>query len=309
VVSLYGLDEGRLLARIADLDAVVFDLQGAGVRFYTYVSTLIHLLRAAGGTEIEIVVLDRPNPLGGDYVAGPVPDPRDELAESLVNTAPGPLVHGLTMGEMARFANRRLDEPARLHVVPLAGWRRTMTWPDTGRSWIAPSPNLRTAEDLRTAEAALAYPGTCLLEATNVSEGRGSASPFLLIGAPWLRSAALAARLHAPGFTFSAERFTPISSKAAPRPKYVGQAVQGLRVRVTAPAQARPYELGVRLLYELRRQQPELRWLRPDALDQLVGTRSLRAALERGDTVEAILAADQDEIDSFRLDRQPALLY
>jgi uncharacterized protein YbbC (DUF1343 family) len=301
VVSVY--PPGSIGDHLADLDAVVFDLQDVGVRFYTYISTLIHLLRACGEKGVELWVLDRPNPLGGEHLAGPVADPREKVPESLVNAAPGPLVHGLTAGEMARFVNQRLEKPARLRVVPLEGWKRGMTWPDTGRVWVAPSPNLKTAE------AALAYPGTCLLEATNVSEGRGTPSPFLLLGAPWLRAEDLVGRLHAPGFTFAAEPFTPTASTAAPSPKYLGQRCPGVRVRVVNAAEARPYELGLRLLHELRRSHPELRWVRPYALDELLGTQEVRLALERGDTVEEILAADAEAIARFRRDREAALLY
>jgi uncharacterized protein YbbC (DUF1343 family) len=310
VVSLYPPE--AMAARLADLDVLVFDLQDAGVRFYTYVSTLIRLVRACAEADVELWVLDRPNPLGGEYLAGPVSAPREEVPESLVNTAPGPLVHGLTMGEMARYVNQRLERPARLRVVPLQGWRRAMRWPDTGRPWIAPSPNLRTAE------AALVYPGTCLLEATNVSEGRGTESPFLLFGAPWLRAEELVAELSAwtagvgaesaPGYSFAVEAFTPTASQAAPSPKYLGERCCGVRVGVRVVAEVRSYELGVWLLHQLYHHQPGFR-LREGALDGLLGTRRVWRALERGDTAEQILAADQDAIAAFRRERQSSLLY
>src|SRR5262249_39993816 len=142
---------------------------------------------------LEIVVLDRPNPLGGARVAGPLRDPPEDLPATLVNMAPGPLLHGLTLGEMARLVNARRQAPARLTVIPMTGWKRSMMWRDTRRPWGPPSPTLRTAE------AALVYPGTCLLEATNVTEGRGTSAPFLLFGAPWLRTEPLLAGLEAPG--------------------------------------------------------------------------------------------------------------
>lgn len=303
VVSLYGARTKPSADELAGLDALVVDLQDAGVRFYTYISTLILCLEAAAETGIELIVLDRPNPLGGERVEGPVSDPRDLVPSSLVNLAPGPLVHGLTPGEMARYVNARRERPARLTVVAMKGWRRGMTWADTGRPWVPPSPNLRSVE------AALAYPGVCLLEVTNVSEGRGTESPFLLLGAPWLRAEALAGTVQVPGFALEPAPFTPRSSSSAPEPKYRDESCAGLRVRVSGASASRPYTLGVALLHALRR-LPEFRW-RDDgaALDRLVGTRRLRQALERGDDVAAIVASDGAALAAFRDERRPALLY
>ncbi len=156
----------------------MIDLQDAGVRFFTYSSSLLLALEAAGEAGLPVVVLDRPNPLGGERVEGMPRDPA--VPFSLVSRAPGPLVHGLTLGEMARYANAKLAKPAKLEVVAMEGWSRSMLWQDTGLAWRSPSPNLRSAD------AALAYPGVALLEATNLSEGRGTEAPFLLFGAPWL---------------------------------------------------------------------------------------------------------------------------
>jgi uncharacterized protein YbbC (DUF1343 family) len=303
VVSLYG-DKTRPSAEdLAGLDALVFDLQDAGVRFYTYMSTMMLAMDAAADAGVDFVVLDRPNPLGGERVEGPLSDARDAVPESLVNMTPGPLVHGLTVGEMARLVNAARAKPAKLTVVPLRGWKRTMTWSDTGRAWVPPSPNLRTPV------AAIAYPGTALLEGTNVSEGRGTDAPFLLIGAPWLKPELLVPVVKVPGFTVEPTTFTPSVSPAAPAPKHAGKASPGLRIKVGDAAGAKPYQLGVTLLHALRT-QPEFEWLRDgEAIDRLVGTKKLRAALERGDTVDAIVAADADAIAAYRKDRLKALLY
>jgi uncharacterized protein YbbC (DUF1343 family) len=303
IVSLYGAILVPSTEDLAGLDALVFDLQDAGVRFYSYTGTMIATMGAAADAGIDFVVLDRPNPLGGERVEGPVSDPRDVVPESLINKTPGPLVYGMTAGEMARFVNAGREKPAKLTVVPLRGWRRTMTWGDTGRAWVPPSPNLRTPE------AAIAYPGTCLLEATNVSEGRGTDAPFLLIGAPWLKPELLMPLVKVPGFTVEPTTFTPAPSPAAPTPKHAGKASPGLRIKVGDAGGAKPYQLGVTLLHALRT-QPGFEWLRDgEAIDRLVGTKKLRAALERGDTVEAIVAADADAIAAFRKDRLKALLY
>lgn len=287
VVSLYGEHRKPRPEDLKDLDALVFDLQDAGVRFYTYVSTLILALEAAAEAGIEFVVLDRPNPLGGERIDGPVSAPRDVVPESFLNMAPGPLVHGLTSGEMARYVNARRDRPARLTVIPMEGWSRRMTWVETGRPWVPPSPNLRSAE------AALAYPGTALVEGTNVSEGRGTETPFLLIGAPWLDPSAIA--ISVPGFQVEPATFTPRSSAAAPQPKFQDQECRGLRVRVTDPALAEPFRLGVALLEALSR-QPGFEWReRGDALTRLIGSPHL--------------AGNAADHAAWRRDRQPALLY
>jgi uncharacterized protein YbbC (DUF1343 family) len=301
IVSLYGERTKPSAEDLKDLDALVYDLQDGGVRFYTYVSTLLRCLDAAGDAGIEFIVLDRPNPLGGERVEGPVSDPRDQLPESLLNTAPGPLVYGLTAGEMARYANAHREKEVRLTVIPMKGWKRNMVWADTGRTWVAPSPNLRTPE------AAIAYPGTALVEAASASEGRGTEAPFLLIGAPWADSAALAA-ITVPGFTLEAATFTPHAAEAAPEPKFKDQECKGVRVKITDARAAKPYTLGVALLATLRKSQ-DFAWRSEDALDRLVGTRRLRAALEKGDSVDDIVESDTAAIEAFRKDRRESLMY
>jgi uncharacterized protein YbbC (DUF1343 family) len=178
-----------------------------------------------------------------------------------------------------------------------------MTWADTGRPWVNPSPNLRSAE------AAMAYPGTCLLEATNASEGRGTDAPFLLVGAPWMKPEEVAREAATPGFALEPTGFTPTASAAAPKPKLVGVPCRGLRVRVTDAGAARPWSLGLRLLVALRR-HPEFAWVRDGAwLDTLSGTKAVRAALERGDGVDAIRASEAPAIDGWRRERAASLLY
>ncbi|MGB5176136.1 MAG: glycoside hydrolase family 3 N-terminal domain-containing protein [Thermoanaerobaculia bacterium] len=301
VVSLYGDQRRPSAESLAGLDALVFDLQGAGVRFYTYVSTLIHCLEAAAEAGLELVVLDRPNPLGGLRIEGPVSAPRDVVPASFVNLAPGPLIHGLTLGEMARFVNSQLEVPANLTVVPMVGWSRKMTWAETGREWVSPSPNLRSAE------ASLAYPGTALLEATNLSEGRGTEDPFLLFGAPWLKPGEL--HLSVPGFSLEAVRFSPVASEAAPYPKFEDQECNGWRVRVPDRQAAAPYALGVTLLHGLLG-HTDFEWLRNgDVLTRLTGTPTLLEHLQAGKTVEEILAADSADHATWSEARKRALLY
>jgi uncharacterized protein YbbC (DUF1343 family) len=301
VVSLYGERTKPTAEDLRGLDVLVVDLQDAGVRFYTYASTMLLCLDAAAEAGLPVVVLDRPNPLGGERVEGPERDPT--MPFSLVSVAPGPLVHGLTLGEMAMLSSRRREKADRVSVVAMHGWKRHMTWAETGRPWVSPSPNLRSAE------AAIAYPGTCLLEATNASEGRGSEAPFLLVGAPWMKAEAVARQAATPGFVLEPTAFTPAPSPAAPEPKHVGVLCRGVRVHVTDTEAAQPFALGLRLLVALRR-HPEFGWVREGAwLDTLTGTKSVRAALERGDGVDTILAAEAPAIERWRRERAASLLY
>ncbi len=301
LVSLYGEKTKPTAEDLRGLDALVVDLQDAGVRFYTYASTMLLALGAAADAGLEVVVLDRPNPLGGERVEGPLRDPA--MPESLVAMAPGPLVHGLTLGEMAMVANSRRASPGRVRVVTMRGWSRGLTWADTGRPWVSPSPNLRSAD------AAMAYPGTCLLEATNASEGRGTEAPFLLIGAPWMDADRVAREAATPGFAFEPATFTPSASPAAPEPKLAGRRCRGLRVKVADRAAAQPWTLGLRLLVALRRHR-EFEWVRGGAwLDSLSGTKSVRAALERGETADAVVASEAPAIERWRAERKASLMY
>lgn len=304
VVSLYGARSRPVAQDLDGLDVFVVDMQDAGVRFYTFAATMIHALEACAEIGVPMVILDRPNPLGGTRVEGPSSGPESEVPRTLVNLTPGPLVHGLTLGELARLVNAGRDKKAMLDVIPMKGWSRSMTWSDTGRTWTNPSPNLRSAD------ACLAYPGTCLLEGTTATEGRGTEAPFLLIGAPWLKARELARAVEVRGFSCEATTFTPRASPAAPSPKYLDTPCQGLRIHVTDARAAEPYRLGVTLLVEMKRRQPEFGWLRAGVgFDRLAGTKRLRAAIDRGESADAIVAADAPAIAAFRTSRKPALLY
>jgi uncharacterized protein YbbC (DUF1343 family) len=265
---------------------------------------VIQCLEACASAGLPMIVLDRPNPIGGLRVEGPVSGPESDVPRSLVNTTPGPLVHGLTMAELTRLVNAGREKKATLSAVSLKGWKRAMTFSDTGLPWVNPSPNLRSAE------ACLAYPGTCLLEGTTVTEGRGTDAPFLKIGAPWLKAAELAGAVRVPGFACAPTTFTPRSSPATPAPKHLDTLCQGLLLTVTDAHRAEPYRLGVTLLIEMKKRHPEFAWLKDGSgFDRLVGTRSLRAAIDRGDSVDAIVAADERAIDQFRKSRASSLLY
>ena len=299
VVSLY--EPGHRKPTRTDLrglDALVYDMQDAGVRFWTYISTMIYAQRAAAAAGVTFVVLDRPNPLGGDVVAGPVAD----LPDTILSVAPGPLVHGLTTGEMARLVQGRSSPRGRLVVVPMEGWRRDMTWEDTGRRWVSPSPSLRSAQ------AALLYPGIALLEGTNVSDGRGTGRAFRKLGAPWARVGPLLRAADVPGVEAVRSSFTPHPTPTGPHPKFNGRRCRGIALEVTG-AGVNTFELGLRVLRTLR-SQPGFEWLLGGAsIDTLVGTRRLRRALDRGASAAAIVASQRGGVAAWRRAREPFLLY
>lgn len=301
IVGLFGERAWLKAEDLKGLDAVVFDLQDAGVRVFTLTGLMVLAMDAAAEAGIDFVVLDRPNPLGGERSEGPEAEGWGSRQPTLTTVAPGPLIPGLTAAELAQVTNARREKPVRLRVVPMKGWKRTMLWPDTGRAWPVPSPNLRSFE------AAVSYAGVALLEATTASEGRGTETPFLVVGAPGLNVEPLLS-LAVPGFTFTRASFTPRRSASAANPKHADLECNGVKVSVAQPSAARPYHLGIALLRALRT-QPSVRWKSPTALDDLLGTRKVRTALERGDSTSAIVAADAGMHDAFLKERAKALLY
>ena len=311
VYSLYGATRKPTPEMLAGLDVLVFDLQDVGARCYTYISTLGLAMQAAAEAGIPFVVLDRPNPLGGELISGFVLEPEQA---SFVGLYPIPLVYGLTIGELARLIQGEHLLPGLEHleliVVPLEGWRRTMQWPDTGLPWRPPSPNLPTFE------AALAYPGTVFFEAVDGSEGRGTDAPFLQVGTPWANTQALADTLNAhglPGVRFEPVTFTPRPRPGAPHPRYEGQQLHGVRLHITDRRTFRPVVTGIHLLHAFYHQAPpsfrDTFIQRPDWLARLAGTERLYELLRNGATPETIVASWEKEVEAFRQRRRPYLLY
>ena len=300
VHSLYGEHREPTAAMLAGIDVIVFDIQDVGTRFYTYPYTLAGVMRAAKRAGIPVVVADRPDPLGGLRVEGPVLDP--SLA-SFVGLVPIPLRHGMTLGELALLFNTEFGISADLHVVAMEGWRRGEEPLREALPWVPPSPNMPTLD------TALVYPGLGLLEGTNVSEGRGTTRPFEMVGAPWVDARALADRLNAlrlPGARFRAAWFTPSFSKHA------GQACGGVQVHITDRAAFRPVRTGIAVLKALHEQHPKrFAFLSgdPPFFDRLSGVPWLREAILRGDAIEAIEARWTPELRQFETLRQRYLLY
>jgi uncharacterized protein YbbC (DUF1343 family) len=301
VYSLYGRTTKPTPKMLADVDVLVFDIQDVGARFYTYLYTMSLSMEAAAEAGKRFVVLDRPNPIDGVQVEGPVLDPK--LA-SFVGLYPIPVRYGLTVGELARMVNGEgwlaKGAKADLTVVPLTGWRRGMWYDQTGLRFIKPSPNM---PDLETATL---YPGLCLLEGTNVSEGRGTPKPFRQFGAPWIDPDALAARLNAlslPGLRFRPTSFTPTSSK------FQGQKCLGVEITITDRTRLEPFWTGVLIINELHRLYPDkLEW-RSAHFDRLCGTSTIREAITAGKPLADLKTSWATECKTFEQTRRRYLLY
>ena len=294
VRSLYG-DENRPRPEdLRGLDAVVIDLQDVGTRFYTYITTLRAVLEEASKARVAVVVLDRPDPIGGILVEGPVAD-ADRKSFTVPHTIP--VRYGMTPGELALLYAKELRLP-RPEVVELAGWSRDLWYDETGLEWVNPSPNMRSL-----AEATL-YPGIALLETTNLSVGRGTDTPFEIIGAPWIDGRRLAATLAArkiPGVTFTPIRFTPTAST------FARERCGGIRFTVTDRDALRPVSLGIEIAVALRDLYP-LDWKRTNLMT-LTANRDTVARVERGETADAIVASWRAGLEEFRRRRAPFLLY
>ena len=293
--SLYGATRRPTDAMLQGLDTIVVDLQDAGARFYTYATTMAYVLEAAARQGLRVVVLDRPNPIGGATVEGPRLD-----AESLGFTGyfPSPIRHGLTLGELARLFNREREIGAALEVVPMRGWTRARWFDETGLAWVDPSPNLRNLHQ------ALLYPGIGAVEAANLSVGRGTDTPFEQIGAPWIDGPALARELNRaglPGLRVYPVAFTPDSSR------FAGELCHGVFFLVTDRNALRPVRLGLEVAAALHRLHGDAFEL--DAVPRLFGSRAMPARIRAGDPTWEIAAGWDDGAAAWRRLSAPYLLY
>lgn len=295
--SLYGETRSPTPAMLDGVDVLLFDMQDVGARQYTYISTMALAMQAAASHDLPFVVLDRPNPIGGDIVEGGLLQPE---FSSFVGMYPIPSRHGMTVGELARYFNEEFGIGVDLTVVPVEGWRRQMWFDATGLPWVNPSPNIRRLE------AAIHYPGTVYLEGTNLSEGRGTELPFEQTGAPWLRAEPTAAAMNAlrlPGIRFDAVDVR-VEAGAA---KYPDSTIPGIRLIVTDRESYRPVEAVLRLIELIRRTHAdEFRW--SPSMDRLAGTDRVRAAIEGGE-LDDLLQRWGEEAEAFRDARSDYLLY
>lgn len=300
--SLFGKTTKPTKAMLEDIDVLIFDIQDVGARFYTYSTTLALTMEAAAQKGIPYIVLDRPNPIGGILVEGPL---LDKNLRSFVGWLPIPIVHGLTIGELARAINGEGWLPnhrqVELHVVPMEGWRRNFYFDQTRLHWIKPSPSICSIQ------TALVYPGTCLIEGTNVSEGRGTRHPFEQVGAPWIDGKLLAKKVSAlgiPGLEVRSTSFTPRSTRAVTTDsKFEGMRCEGLFLRVTDRARFRPVRAALGILSTLRQLHPEEFFIRPKRFDELAGSKSIRKALLKGiapDEIAADWIAGEQDFEKLR---------
>ena len=308
-ISLYGDSAESLrptVEQLQGLDAVLCDLQDVGSRYYTFVYTIAYVMETAAELGIPVVVLDRPNPIDGQTLEGPVLDPS---MASFVGRFPLPVRHGMTAAELARMFHGKFGIGREPRIVPMTGWQRSMTFEATGLPWVHPSPNMPTLDTARV------YPGGCLIEGTNLSEGRGTTRPFELVGAPWLPAEELTAALRAleiPGVAFRAARFRPMFQKHA------GSSCGGVQILVTAQDRLRSFRLFLELIRQARRLGGDrFDWRREPyefeterlAIDLLLGRPELRPMLESGVEMAEIEASWSDGLTAFAKERDPFLLY
>jgi uncharacterized protein YbbC (DUF1343 family) len=306
VHSLYGATRVPTPAMLSQLDAVVYDVQDVGARYYTFVYTMLHVMQACARDGKRVVVLDRPNPLGGELVDGNVLEPEHRSFVGMHTLA---VRHGMTPGELALMFRAELALDVDLRVVPLRGWRRAMPFEDTGLPWVMPSPNIPTVD------TAFVYPGGCLVEGTNLSEGRGTTRPFELVGAPWLDGPALARALERerlPGVRFRAAAFQPTFQK------HEGRVCHGVQLHVTDRRRFPAFLAYLMLIHHARRQDPgRFAWRDPPyeyefvkrPIDILCGTRRVRETIDAGVSPRRLLPAFRAQAAAFRRRRRRYLLY
>jgi uncharacterized protein YbbC (DUF1343 family) len=301
VISLYGSINKPGPAMLQDIDLLLYDIQDVGVRFYTYMSTMVLCMEAAAEARIPFLVLDRPNPLGGLLVDGPV---LEDSLKSFVGIVSVPVVYGLTPGELASYVN---DEgllkghvKADLTVIAMKGWKRNMTWEETGLPWVPPSPNIPDPE------TAIVYPAICFLEATNLSEGRGTARPFKMFGAPFVDGEKLASELNAreiPGVKFRPVRFRPSTSK------HSGRDCGGVEMTLTDRELFVPVRTGLTILREFQRLYPENFTLDRKWFLKLMGSAPVFDGLRNGLSLDSIESGWSAKTSEFKTKCRKLLLY
>jgi len=293
VFSLYGKTKKPTPEMLQNVDLLIYDIQDVGARFYTYISTMKLAMEAAAAARIPFIVLDRPNPLGGEMVAGPL---MEDSLRSFVGLLPIPVVYGLTCGELAMMINAEHwltgEATVQLAVVTMEGWNRWMRWEDTGLPWIPPSPNIPQSA------TTIAYPATCFIEATNVSEGRGTGTPFQVIGAPFVdseRFVSSISRVKLRGASFHPITFTPGSSK------FSGKECRGVRLEVTDQKHFQPILTGLHVIQQLRMSYPGEFILNRQTFDRLMGTADVYDRLSDEEAPESIVSSWQSSLEKFRV--------
>jgi len=306
VYSLYSETREPTPAMLEGLDALVVDLQDVGTRIYTFIYTMAYCLKGAAKAGIPVYVCDRPNPIGGDAVEGPMLEPG---FESFVGLYPIPMRHGMTIGELARLFNEHFGIGAQLVVEPMTGWSRSTFWEDTGLAWVMPSPNVPSVE------TTVVYPGTVLFEGTMLSEARGTTRPFELVGAPWIEPNALARALNGyrlPGVHFRPTHFEPTFHK------FAKEGCGGVQIHVTDRRRFEPVLGATAILHEMRQVDPaKFTWRPPPyeyeheklPIDILAGTSRYREDIEKGVDPRAMADSWRPGVEQFERIRREYCLY
>jgi uncharacterized protein YbbC (DUF1343 family) len=307
VFSLYGQINKPTKEMLKDIDVLIYDIQDVGARFYTYISTLYYVIEAAAESDKEVIVLDRPNPINGVSVEGPI---RKEHLTSFVGIAPIPIRHGLTVGELANlFVSEYFDKSLKpkLTVIKMLNWDRQKYFANYSNEWNPPSPNIPDFE------TTIVYPGTCLIEGINVSEGRGTYHPFLTIGAPYINSEEWIdemTKVGIEGVSLTAVSFTPETiPHMATRPKYLNEKCFGIEIKVTDRGKFNAVEFGIKLICSLRKLYPDKLEFRQGAFDRLAGDDAIRKMILDDVSAEDIVASWQSELNLFKELRKNYLLY
>lgn len=307
IISLYGKDKKPSKEILKDVDVLIFDIQDVGARFYTYISTMYYILESAGENNIPVIILDRPNPIGGNYVDGPV---LDNNFKSFVGIAQIPITHGMTVGELANyFVGEKIISSWKnisLKVIQCKHWEREI--PNEFYSkWNSPSPNINSLE------TALFYPGTCLLEGTNISEGRGTKFPFLQFGAPFVKADEVIDKINllkVDGAELQSVAFIPEDIDGmATNPKFENQTCYGIKIKVTDPNKFEAAQFGVKLLYVLTKLYGDKIKFNEQSFDRLAGSDILRKQILSKLSPEKIFASWQPELTKFNKKRNQYLLY
>lgn len=308
IYSLYGQTKKPTDEMLKEIDLLLFDMQDVGARFYTYISTMTYVLEAAAKKNISVIICDRPNPLGGILVDGFV---LEESQKSFVGLLPIPIVHGMTVGELTLMIKGekwiQRSEQLSVSVIQMEGWKRRYRFADTGLKWIKPSPNMTTPQ------TALAYPGTCLFEGTNLSEGRGTESPFLTIGAPFIdhiRWKKMLDERKLKGVRFNTVTFTPEDiPNTALNPKHKNAECRGVTIEITDPELFNPLLTGLSLLVTAKKvSADQFRW-NSASIDRLAGTNRMRDMIDENYDPMAIVQSWKEEVERFKRIRSQYLLY
>lgn len=308
ITSLYGNTKKPTQEMLDNIDILVFDIQDIGARFYTYISTLYYVIEAAAEYDKQVIILDRPNPIGGNKVDGPI---LDLSFRSFVGIAEIPIQHGMTVGELALLFNddikTKKNISAEVEIIKMLNWDRKKYYDEYFSDWMPPSPNINKFE------TALVYPGTCLIEGTNISEGRGTQEPFLIIGAPFIESENLIdelMNLSVAGIEYESTTFTPVKIEGmSSSPKLKDITCNGIRISVVNRQEFNAVEFGVHLLSVLIKLYPDKIKFNNDFFDKLAGTDKIRKLLLESTNPSVIIQSWQDDLTNFINKRNKYLLY